>query len=446
MTTSRVLIIDDAVAMLRMTASVLRKDGYQVHIASNAEEALTSLQTLRPDVILVDLRLPGISGLGFTQRVRQDSGIKDTVVLAMTAFYGLDVEKAARDAGCDGFIAKPFDTKTLTAFVRHNLEPQSEALPARYASATSITGERRRAFLDDACSRCRVLASGFDEDFQASNVTGVLRQLAEDAAQYGYRSIPRLANETAELLEGLFWHRPQLKDSMNKLLAALVDLKSEAEAALFPALAGKLKGMRIALTGFDAPDTARIQAMAERYGASVQMVPPGRRLEQGILKGFDAAIVRVGGVGTDALWMSPEASGVPLIFAGEHHQLMSLDPKVLSRAREILVDDWQGEEALLRLGLALSRASASQPSAAVTEGVPPTILIVDDDASIRRLLQVTLQNLGMRCLVAADGEEARQHLAGQPDVAIIDINLPTMDGFEVMGVIRLIRRRFASCC
>ena len=72
----------------------------------------------------------------------------------------------------------------------------------------------------------------------------------------------------------------------------------------------------------------------------------------------------------------------------------------------------------------------------MTEGGQPAILIVDDDASIRRLLQVTLQNLGMRCLVAADGEEARQHLAGQPDVAIIDINLPAMDGFEVMGVIR----------
>ena len=67
----------------------------------------------------------------------------------------------------------------------------------------------------------------------------------------------------------------------------------------------------------------------------------------------------------------------------------------------------------------------------------PAILIVDDDASVRRLLQVELESLGMRCFAAGDGEEARRLLGEcRPDVAIVDINLPGMDGFELLRLIR----------
>jgi len=78
------------------------------------------------------------------------------------------------------------------------------------------------------------------------------------------------------------------------------------------------------------------------------------------------------------------------------------------------------------------------PAASVTpDSTEPCVLIIDDDASMRRLVQAILKNSGARCLVAADGDEARVLLAGcQPDVAIIDINLPGMDGLEVMGMIR----------
>lgn len=435
---SKILIIDDSPAMLRLAAAILRRDGHHVHIASNAEEALMSLKTLLPDVVLVDLRLPGLSGLGLTRQVRNDPRTKDAMVLAMTAFSEGGVEKAAKEAGCDAFITKPFDPDALTAFVRANLRRGTKAPPVAPARVTSMPGEKTRAFLENACYQCRKLIASLDSGFQPLVATRMLQELRENASQYGYSSIPRLAHDVQELLEKFSWDRHHLERNLEQLLAALTGLKAETEAAVLPALAAELKGMRIALAGFDATEAARIGALAERYGATAQIVAsPGETLERGMLKGSNVAIVHVGAVETDAFWLSPEPSDTPLILAGGHQQLISLDPKALSQAREIMMDDWQGEEALLRLGLVVSRASAPRTSAAANQVVQPAILIVDDDASIRRLLQVELENLGMRCFAAGGGEEARRLLGEcRPDVAIVDLNLPDMDGLELMRIIR----------
>ena len=123
-----------------------------------------------------------------------------------------------------------------------------------------------------------------------------------------------------------------------------------------------------------------------------------------------------------------------IIFAGDYVSLMRLDPKVLSRAREILVDDWRGTEAHLRIGLALSHESAP---VAVQEDEQLSILVVDDDPDIGKLIRLLVENLGMRCLIAMSGSEVPEVLAQcRPDAAIVDLNLPGMDGFAVMEMLR----------
>ena len=213
----KILIIDGAPEMLKMTAAMLRKDGHQVHIASNAEQGLVLLQTLRTDAILVELRLPGISGLEFTRSVRKDPVRKNAVILAMTAFSGDEIVKAAAEAGFDGFITKPFDTERLTGFLRRNLQPQFEAPPIARAGAAAEPGNQKPAFLEDACGRCRALVHGFDSGFETSCVRRMLRQWAIQAGQLRYGSISLLAQEAAVLLEGLWWDSAFLEEKPERV-------------------------------------------------------------------------------------------------------------------------------------------------------------------------------------------------------------------------------------
>ena len=80
-----ILVVDDAVFNLKLIATVLRNNGCKVQLASTAEQALSSLNTLLPDLVLVDIQLPGMDGLELTRRIRQQTRLHDVVVVAMTA-------------------------------------------------------------------------------------------------------------------------------------------------------------------------------------------------------------------------------------------------------------------------------------------------------------------------------------------------------------------------
>jgi len=79
-----ILVVEDSAVSLKLTAALLRTEGYRVHIASTAEQALSTLRTLRPDLMLVDLQLPGMSGLELTRCVKQDESLQKMIVVALT--------------------------------------------------------------------------------------------------------------------------------------------------------------------------------------------------------------------------------------------------------------------------------------------------------------------------------------------------------------------------
>src|SRR5580700_11209838 len=84
-----ILVVDDAVVNLKLIATVLRNNGYKVQLSSTAEQALSSLNTLRPDLVLADIQLPGKDGLDLRRRIRQQARLHDVVVIAMTASVAL---------------------------------------------------------------------------------------------------------------------------------------------------------------------------------------------------------------------------------------------------------------------------------------------------------------------------------------------------------------------
>ena len=116
-----ILVVDDHPANLKLCKVMLSVDGYEVHTAADAEEALAMLDSVHPRLILMDLQLPGLDGLELTRRLKTDPATRGIVVVALTAYAMQGDEQKALEAGCDGYIAKPIDTRLLAATVERYL-------------------------------------------------------------------------------------------------------------------------------------------------------------------------------------------------------------------------------------------------------------------------------------------------------------------------------------
>ena len=138
----RVLVVDDEPEILRVLRLVLSANGYRVVVAETGEEALAEVERSLPDVILLDLMLPGIDGLEVVRQVRDRS----TVPIVVLSARGDELTKVqALDLGADDYVNKPFGTKELLARVRVALRHAAGPLnaPAVQFGDLRIDFERR---------------------------------------------------------------------------------------------------------------------------------------------------------------------------------------------------------------------------------------------------------------------------------------------------------------
>jgi CheY-like chemotaxis protein len=108
-----ILIIEDNPLNLKMVDYLLTVKGYRIQTASNAKEALDKLTRLQPDLILLDLQLPGMDGFELARQLKCEAKYQDTPIIAITAYAMKGDKEKAIAAGCNGYIAKPIDTRTL---------------------------------------------------------------------------------------------------------------------------------------------------------------------------------------------------------------------------------------------------------------------------------------------------------------------------------------------
>jgi two-component system cell cycle response regulator DivK len=113
MANESILVVDDNPANCRLASFLLASKGYKVRTAASADEALAALAEEVPRLILMDLQLPGMDGLTLTRRLKSDPRTRDTLIVAVTAYAMKGDEARAREAGCDAYITKPIDTRTL---------------------------------------------------------------------------------------------------------------------------------------------------------------------------------------------------------------------------------------------------------------------------------------------------------------------------------------------
>jgi CheY-like chemotaxis protein len=135
-----ILVVDDAPINLKLTDIILRREGYKVVTAADAEQALAILNALQPDLILIDIQLPGMDGLELTRRLRRSARTRDIVLVALTACAMKGDDQKAFEAGCDGYITKPIDTMSLGSQIRAYLEHRSTCGSAREATAQGCVG------------------------------------------------------------------------------------------------------------------------------------------------------------------------------------------------------------------------------------------------------------------------------------------------------------------
>ncbi len=107
----KILVVDDHPTNLKLAASLLESEGCRVTQAMDAEEAQEVIKREPPELILMDLALPGMDGLTLTKLLKADPATRSIVIAALTAFAMKGDEAKAREAGCDGYIAKPIDTR-----------------------------------------------------------------------------------------------------------------------------------------------------------------------------------------------------------------------------------------------------------------------------------------------------------------------------------------------
>lgn len=129
-----ILIVDDHPQNLRLARLLLESEGYSVHTAIDAESALGQISAHRPQLVLMDVQLPGMDGLTLTRLLKADARFADVPILALTANAMKDDEARAFAAGCDGYVAKPMDIDRL-------LETIARLLHGSAGAGNGETGE-----------------------------------------------------------------------------------------------------------------------------------------------------------------------------------------------------------------------------------------------------------------------------------------------------------------
>ena len=126
--TARILIVDDNPTNLKLASDVLVSEGFAVESAQDAEEARRVLEQRLPDLILMDIALPGMNGLTLTRLLKTENRFAQVPIVALTASAMRGDEEKALAAGCAGYITKPINTRTLARQIRDLLGAQPEAV------------------------------------------------------------------------------------------------------------------------------------------------------------------------------------------------------------------------------------------------------------------------------------------------------------------------------
>jgi len=117
MSDKNVMVVEDNEKNRKLMRVVLKAKGYNIIEAATGEEALNLLKNQKPDIILMDIQLPGIDGLTLIKQIKASVVTKDIPIIAVTAYAMKGDEQKILDTGCDAYVSKPINTQELPLIV-----------------------------------------------------------------------------------------------------------------------------------------------------------------------------------------------------------------------------------------------------------------------------------------------------------------------------------------
>ena len=120
---ARILVVDDDTALAEMIGIVLRSEGFEPTFCADGAAALSAFKVSSPDLVLLDLMLPGMDGIEVCARIREESGVP---IIMLTAKSDTTDVVRGLESGADDYVVKPFNPKELVARIRTRLRPSSE--------------------------------------------------------------------------------------------------------------------------------------------------------------------------------------------------------------------------------------------------------------------------------------------------------------------------------
>jgi DNA-binding response OmpR family regulator len=464
-----ILIVDDTPVNLNLTRLLLTHEGYVVRTAADAEQALEMLGSFRPELVLVDIRLPGMDGLEMVQRIKRSPQTKSIRVIALTGAARSDDQDRAARAGCDEYLTRPIETHVLADRIRRVLArpvavaaecppPASEAGFGELPAGPEVES-LRRVFLNEGAAKTRQILESLDTGFDAEGAARLLHGWIGSAGLLSHPEISKMARSIEEMLREPPFQVKDLRECLGSLLMAFTDLRDANEPAVPDDLAEALRGKRVALVGFTAECAESVCGALALVRARPRLFDTAEGCECPSIQECDLVMVHVRPETLDCRWLDGTAAlpaGMQLVLTGERRDLLKFSMAALARDAELLADPWHAEEVLMRLHLALHRRTArlavpppatqapAEPAPARTDAGPqqtvvlrPKVVLADDDALVLTVVSSTLQNYGMACEKASNGQDALRLIRQtQPNVAVLDVNMPGMDGYEVLSAVR----------
>lgn len=447
----RVLNVNDTDSARYLVSRVLTSRGFEVSEARSGHEALELARELQPDVVVLDIKLPDVSGYEVCRELKSDPLTQSIAVIQTSATFVTSQNKVlGLESGADAYLTQPFEPIELVAMVGALLRLKKfESEARRRADELADANRRKDEFLAMLAHELRNPLSTI--------VTGVklLDELNKDSAQSRSvcGAVQRQAQHLARLIDDLL-DVSRITQGKIELRREPVDLGLLTRGAVEQQRERfERQGYRVELSLPEQPvlvyaDATRLEQIvinllnnAERYGerrGTIQV-----RLEAGSASPGRALLsVKDDGVGVApehlsslfelfyqvdrSLARSRSGLGIGLTMVKKLVELHGGTVRVLS--------DGLGRGSEFRVELPLSDATPSvqEPSASPAERGGSRILLIDDNVDSCEMFRAALELAGHRVDCAHDGAEGlRLALESTHDTAVIDIGLPGLNGYEV---------------
>jgi DNA-binding response OmpR family regulator len=488
-----ILIVDDTPVNLNLMRLLLTHEGYAVRTAGRAEEAIDILGSYRPELILADIRLPGMDGLEMTRRIKLNPQTKAIKVIALTASAKSDDPERAAGAGCDEYLTRPIETHVLATRIRevldrpepcptdHRLQaPESGRPPglldsnavAELPAAAEEVEDLRREFLSEGEAKSRQMLESLDSGFDAAAAARLLHGWIGSAGLLGHPEIAKIARGIEEMLRQAPFRITDVRECLSTLLLRFSEMRKAGAPSVPDEVTAALRGKRVALIGFTPEGADSLCGVLAEVEARARLFEAEDAPEYHPVQECDLVIVHVRPGTLDCRWLNgaaPLPAGMRLVLAGARRDLLKLPVATLAREAELLAQPWHTEEVVMRLNMALNRRAVESPSraacatalpadgsgseistrqetpasgragqeACATAPLRPRVVLADDDAIVLTVVASTMQNYGMTCETANNGRDALRLIREtRPHVAVLDVNMPGQDGFEVLAAVR----------